>query len=270
MPDGRERHFSGVTDGDDQHLMSRGEPAQRSGPVGLVEEVRDDHDQSATLGDAVDPIERSGQVGAVAGRCLPTRRRINGSQCRHDATPVVPGWNSYELIAAGDQDVQPVATARGQDAECCEHGEGDLALFPTSSAKVQARRPVDDDRRFEFPVGLGGPYLRVERARGQIPIDPPRVVGRFVPPSTRALGARPRRPGEIVAGDQAVEPTVDLEFEAAKDGRRLQEILPAAPTGVRSYGDGVLTRRDPRRENPRAQHLHHVIGRARSARWRRS
>ena len=212
---------------DGEQLVARRQRAQRALPVGLAEEVGDDHGQAAPPRRAAQLLDRGGEVaaGAARARAAPARpgaaarARAPGRRGRGGA----PVRSPVATTAPIRLPPPPVRWATAASAA--------IARSRFSHAAVPKSRLGDrstSDPRLQLPVGDGLPHVRHGGAGGDRPVHPPHVVAGLVGPRLARLGARAGHQAEVVALQQPVEP----------DPHRQLERLAARPPAVRRAADG--------------------------------
>ena len=211
--DRRELELTWVDDLDREHLVAQGQHAQASLPVTVVEEVGDDHDETAPPDERGQSTQTAGQVDRAV---LDPVARCQGVQQRLEVA-LAATRREHALAARFEQHrTQPVAGVVREEPDRGGSSQGQVGLLAIGGAEVDAGGAVDDDPALELAVGDGGSDVGLLHARSDVPVDAADVVARDVGAGLTELGAMSGDEAQVVTVEQAVESVRDGELEAAE------------------------------------------------------
>ena len=138
-----------------------------------------------------------------------------------------------DALSARHHDPETVAVPGGEKPEGGRRGQHQVPFLTGCGAEVEAGGPVSDDPRLHFPVGVGRAHMGGQGPGRQIPVHTAGVVARLVRPGARRLGPRPGGYGQVVTGQDAVEPAESPPAPAVSRPPPWPPPPPAGPTGGR-------------------------------------
>ena len=96
-----------------------------------------------------------------------------------------PGRERMRLHSAEGHDAEPVASACREVTDCDRGALRDVSFPPIRRPELHRGRGVEDEPGDEDALGQIDAHVRLGRARGDVPIDPPHVVTGDVRPDER-------------------------------------------------------------------------------------
>ena len=197
------------------HLVPRGEGAQRPLPRRLAEEVGHDDRHAAALGGLADEADRPGEIAGVAVGRWGTQR----GQHRGRVGTARSGGDQSSARARGDG-TDAVAAAAGEKGERSRRRPRQLVLGGSAGSERVARRRVEHQPQLELVVGDRVAHVGVVGAGRDGPVDVARVVAGHVRPCFAALGAVTGEQPGMVAGQQPVEAADDGQLQPTRWARK--------------------------------------------------
>ncbi len=188
--------FDWVNDFDAKNIVAKSQGSQGRIPQAWVEEIRDDDDESSPLCGAGNSAQPSGEVGTTWLWVI-ERTEYAAQKCLH-MYAARSCRNRWRCASRSDGHRSNSVTRAGGEESCCRCGrKREVALFAGCGAECERSRCINEDPRFEFPIGDAVTHVGLAESGGHIPIDATNVV-------TRLIGADLARLGTVPGGEPAV------------------------------------------------------------------